>query len=1216
MSRRKKIALWAVGALLILLLLSVLLLPTLINLEPVREKILTTISQRVEGRVEFEELDLSFFPRPRVVFHKGSLSIPGKVAGSLESVTVYPKVLPLLRGSVRISMLRIEAPEFRMELPVRPGEKEEEAKPFSPATVQETVAPVLGIMALEAPGLILVVDEGRFDLSQGDVSLLTFQDIHGRITLPPDRLEIDLACNSNLWESMSVEGWLKAEDFKGNGRIRVKDLKPHMLTDQLLPLAALRVGDSHLNLDISLETEGFKVFQGEVQGSLPLLTLQRAREKVVIRGKSLKGDFRIGEEGITVSLSQLDLDYPQLSISSTLLIDQAAPRVSLELEGRGIDINSMREAALALAGETPDVQEIFQIVKGGKVPLITFSAQGSSLADLGNLENIVIKGRIREGNIFVPEVDLELKDVTGEGVISKGILEAKNLEGRFGNTSGSEGILKLGLEGDDSPFYLNVKVQADLAQLPFVLKRVIEDKSLLKEISLVDDLRGTARGNLILSGSTAVIKPYLDVSEFSLSAEYRRVPYRIHVEGGRFAFSETTIGVENVDTTVGKSSISGLSGRIDWGKPPYFEVKFDQSTYTVDEIYPWLVSYEVLKPHLEDFRAVRGVIITHESHVKGPLLDPDRWQFNAAGEVTEPVLITTKLLGPIEITRGKFEGMEDATRQEASFQDAQVTILDASIVTSGTLKDYLAGVSRAEVNLQGDMGAESIRRLSELISMPKALTVRAPLSISKGRLVWDRGGQTSFSGDMVVQEGPRISMDISLRPGELLIKNLLIQDHGRESRFAFELNFQRKAFNLEFMGHLAEATINRLLENNPFPGGWIKGNFQAHILLEEPARSSVEGKLLAEHVVFPLAFGKPLIIDSIALEASGNKAKIESAVCTWGDRSVTLGGHLSLSPEGFSLNMDVSTGSLSWDDINDFLGRDKREKDRKEIAASWDQPVQGILRVKLEEFTYERFTWRPVHAAISFHRGGIEVAITEANVCGISTTGTVKVTPQELILDVNPFCENQEFYPMWTCLVDQEAFVTGNVDFRGKLSGRGKPEEIFQALRGDLEFLAREGRIYRGRVFSRVLGLLNTTEIFRMRLPDSGREGLAYESIRAKGTLQHGKLMVEEWVLDGPSVEIICEGEIDLIGEKIDLRVLVAPLKTVDSAVKRIPLVRGILKGTLVAIPVRVRGDLSNPTARLAPPSAVESLTGIMKKTFGLPVRVIQPDRPEGEESP
>jgi hypothetical protein len=246
------------------------------------------------------------------------------------------------------------------------------------------------------------------------------------------------------------------------------------------------------------------------------------------------------------------------------------------------------------------------------------------------------------------------------------------------------------------------------------------------------------------------------------------------------------------------------------------------------------------------------------------------------------------------------------------------------------------------------------------------------------------------------------------------------------------------------------------------------------------------------------------------------------------------------------------------------------------------------------------------------HRGGIELAVTEATVCGISTTGTVKVTPQELILDINPFSKNQELNPTLACLWDKEALVSGNFDFQGRLSGRGKPKEIVQALGGDFEFLAREGRIYRGRVLSKILGLLNTTEILRGKLPDYGREGLAYESIRANGSLRNGKLMVEEWILDGPSLEMVCQGEIDFIGEKMDLIVLVAPLKTVDFIVKRIPKVRDILKGTLVAIPVRVRGDLSNPTVKLLSPSAVGSgLIRVLKRTLSLPVELLEPPRPK-----
>jgi uncharacterized protein involved in outer membrane biogenesis len=81
MSRRKKIYLWvagSIGVLLILLLALVVLLPRLINLELLRERILADVSQTVGGVVEFEKIDLSFFPRPHVVIHQASLSVPGK----------------------------------------------------------------------------------------------------------------------------------------------------------------------------------------------------------------------------------------------------------------------------------------------------------------------------------------------------------------------------------------------------------------------------------------------------------------------------------------------------------------------------------------------------------------------------------------------------------------------------------------------------------------------------------------------------------------------------------------------------------------------------------------------------------------------------------------------------------------------------------------------------------------------------------------------------------------------------------------------------------------------------------------------------------------------------------------------------------------------------------------------------------------------------------
>jgi hypothetical protein len=186
--------------------------------------------------------------------------------------------------------------------------------------------------------------------------------------------------------------------------------------------------------------------------------------------------------------------------------------------------------------------------------------------------------------------------------------------------------------------------------------------------------------------------------------------------------------------------------------------------------------------------------------------------------------------------------------------------------------------------------------------------------------------------------------------------------------------------------------------------------------------------------------------------------------------------------------------------------------------------------------------------------------------------------------------------------------MTGNLDFRGKIMGRAKPEELVQSLEGNFELFAQKGRIYRSNLLLRILAFVNVTEVFRGKYPDLGREGFVYDSFTVKANLQEGKLILKEAILDGSSMELVAQGEVDLMPEKMDLTVLVAPLKTVDFVVKKIPLVRDILKGNLIAIPVRITGNFANPKVEPFAPSTVSSdLTGIMRRTFRLPVKVIPP---------
>jgi len=88
------------------------------------------------------------------------------------------------------------------------------------------------------------------------------------------------------------------------------------------------------------------------------------------------------------------------------------------------------------------------------------------------------------------------------------------------------------------------------------------------------------------------------------------------------------------------------------------------------------------------------------------------------------------------------------------------------------------------------------------------------------------------------------------------------------------------------------------------------------------------------------------------------------------------------------------------------------------------------------------------------------------------------------------------------------------------------------------------------------------------------------------------------------------QGKFDLAKGEADIAVLVAPLKTVDTVMKNIPIVGKIITGkdgTFISIPFRVKGPLDDSTITLLPPEAVGSgLWGVLKRTLQAPVDAVK----------
>ncbi|MDB4444479.1 AsmA family protein, partial [bacterium] len=441
MTKNKKIFLWLMGgagALLVVLLVLLLILPKIINIAPVKEKILANVSRTVGGDVACQQLNLSFLPRPHVEIYQGTLTIPEKITGHVGSLKVYLKIWPLFKGQFQFTSIRVEAPDFKIGLPEKPeiGKDPQEQIPFE-VMIQEKVTPLLAQLLSQAPDLVVTIEEGRLSLTENQQSEFSFDQLQARIALSPSSIGIDLACRSNVFETLTVKGNLGPEDYRGKGQVHLARFRPHLVMNTLISHAGRRVGDSPVDLDLNFETSGLTRFQAEVTGSVPHLALHQADQKVVIKGVNLKGDFLRDGDKTSVVLRQLNLEYPRLQVTGKFEMAELSPRISLELEGREVDVYSARETALALAGTDRVVQMIFDILRGGETPWIIFKTHGDSVKDLGKLDNLFIQGRLNKGKIgtalFLPGVDADLEDAGGDITISKGMLEGENLEARLGN---------------------------------------------------------------------------------------------------------------------------------------------------------------------------------------------------------------------------------------------------------------------------------------------------------------------------------------------------------------------------------------------------------------------------------------------------------------------------------------------------------------------------------------------------------------------------------------------------------------------------------------------------------------------------------------------------------------------------------------------------------------------------------------------------------------
>ncbi|NIS74628.1 MAG: hypothetical protein GTO08_04990, partial [Deltaproteobacteria bacterium] len=184
-------------------------------------------------------------------------------------------------------------------------------------------------------------------------------------------------------------------------------------------------------------------------------------------------------------------------------------------------------------------------------------------------------------------------------------------------------------------------------------------------------------------------------------------------------------------------------------------------------------------------------------------------------------------------------------------------------------------------------------------------------------------------------------------------------------------------------GNLTPGTLNGLFLNNLFPEGRLEGDFRAKILRDQLTGSEAYGRFEGKDLIFPMKLKEPLLIRKISVYATENEFRVNSGDLTWGDRDISLAGSAVTSGASVTLDMDISTERVEWENLKNVLESDEEadkeieEREEKYTGAEWNFPLRGVLRFKTEAFEIEGYTWSPLQADITFARDGVNVAVKE-----------------------------------------------------------------------------------------------------------------------------------------------------------------------------------------------------------------------------------------------
>jgi len=1071
-------------------------------------------------------------------------------------------------------------------------------------------------------------------------SSLSFNNVRGKLKLQLHEVDVDINASTPFSKNISLIGYFNIPEKAYRFSLDSREIKLHKSFKAFLN-GILVPAESTARLSGTVTGKGLANINGDLHGTLPCFAVKPQDRQILLSCGF--ADLKLEKSGprLRLDINDLEIKEPQANLSGYIeremsVIDKneqsaiSEPTWTLNIVGTDLDLTSIRQKVLTLWPENKVAKKVCNIVRSGRALSAVYRFSGTT-AEFKNMDAMIIEADVLNADIHVPGAELDLTRANGPIQIMDSVLTGHSLSAQLGKSYGRNAELLLDLGKDNHKFKLNIDIDADLKDLPPILARLVKHDGFLQQLAKFGEVDGTASGTLILGDSLKEVNTRVEVRQMALAARYDPIPRKIAIDSGNLSIGPESVSWQKASGRLGRQEIISTSGTVSWQSgDPLLNITDLQARLDGTSFLALLQQTEVLPQQIKNrLSSLSGNVGVTRGSLSGPALKPRAWEYDF-GLSTAGITFSSPLL-PEQARTGQFSATLQS--REVDFQDVAIHLFDQTFNLKGLLKHKFFENWHGMIEFYGPVKSRLAAWVNSKGWFPDRLRPRIPCTIKDLKIDW-LGETVAVTGNILqgLEEGklPMAKIDYENSPEHFRMNELAFYAPGEQGRL--KIDFWRRSpqkLILDWQGFVNADTIDALFEKSPLTGGTFSGDLEIQYFAEQPEKTRFVGLLKTGNLFLKTKDREePIIITNLDITGLGRQLTIPSLAIDVGSEKITGSGQVMAEKDVLQLDINLGSPFLSKQSLTrlsevfqksqNVFNWQTGQDPKIQTAVAWK--INGRVGFNIDSFSLSRNTSLPYEGVRSVTyifknvQGDLQLApdkisrteIFSARLCGLGFKGfwfSDVILGQKFQVFTEPE-ETLRLEQVLPCLGVQQDIIEGEFSLQANLQ-----KESNTWYGGNIYLSSSQGRILRLKTLSRIFKVVNITDLFEEQVQNADKKGFPFSRMDIDTHIDKNDVVIDRAIILGEGLNLFARGEVDLTDYDTDLSLLIAPFKTFDTIISKVPLIGTPVMGEYGSrfnIPVSIKGPINNPTITPLHPEAVgKAFLNIIKDTFMLPYNVI-----------